>query len=161
MSLASLNNLNNIGSLGIQKPSGLGAELITNGDFTTDVSGWTSGNSATLASVAGGQSGNCLQVTNGAAYGSALQGVTTLLGVTYRLTVYFQKGTAAGGLIYIGNTAGNSEVYASSSLTDASWTQYTINFIAQNTTTYVSLYVNSGTVAETAKFDTVSLRRVF
>ncbi|MCK4829686.1 carbohydrate binding domain-containing protein [bacterium] len=40
----------------------LGAELVTNGSFTSNTTGWAARNSATLSSESGGQSGNCLKV---------------------------------------------------------------------------------------------------
>jgi len=42
-----------------------GVEKVTNGGFTSDTSGWTPINNAILASVGGGEAGNCLQITEG------------------------------------------------------------------------------------------------
>ena len=39
-----------------------GPELVTNGGFDTDITGWTAYNSA-IASISGGDSGNCLEIT--------------------------------------------------------------------------------------------------
>ena len=47
------------------------ANLVVNGGFDSDTGSWTAGNTATLASEAGGVSGNCLKVTNGADYSYA------------------------------------------------------------------------------------------
>ena len=79
------------------KLMGIKTNALANGSFTSDASGWTA-NLATLASVAGGVSGNALQVTNsGAAAGSAYQDFTAQVGRLYKATYHFKKGTGATG----------------------------------------------------------------
>ena len=134
-----------------------GSDLVTNGAFTSDTTGWTAA-SATLASVASGESGNCLEVTNsGAAAGSAYQDVTGLtVGNYYKVTAYFKKGTGVSGAIKIGTTSDDDAYQAWTALTDVDWTAYTVSFKATETTARITLANESATATETALFDTVS-----
>ena len=135
-----------------------GAEAITNGSFTSDTSGWTAGNLAVLASVAGGQAGNALRVTNGSGYGYAYQSITTVANQSYTISYYFKKGTCSSGSLYIGTTAGASDIYSGAGKTDAGWTVYTVKFTATTTTTYFRFGNTSNTVGETSFFDEVSVK---
>ena len=121
----------------------LSQNLVTNGKFSSATTGWTLSNS-TLASIAGGQEGNCLEVTEGAgaAPGYAYQSVTTKVGVSYQVQVYFKKGAGATGTIKIGTTQGGAEYDTDAGITDASWTKYQYIFTATTTTTFISLYSN-------------------
>jgi hypothetical protein len=60
-----------------------GAELVTNGTFDSDTSGWTGGNGATLSVVSG-----ALRVTNdgSTSYPFAVQVITTEVGKTYTVS---------------------------------------------------------------------------
>ena len=154
-------NLNSIGAtLGLQHSAGAttGSDLVTNGGFITDTSGWTAAASS-LVSVSGGQSGNCLEVTNsGAASGSAHQDVAGLtVGETYKLSGYFKKGTGVSGAIKIGTTTDDDYYGSSAGLTDTSWAEYTFYFTAIETTARITLVNESAVSAETALFDTVSM----
>ena len=84
---------------------GINTELITNGGFGSATTGWTASN-ATLASVASGQSGNCLEITEtgSASPGQAYQDITTIIGRPYKLTLYFKKGTSDYGAFHLGTT---------------------------------------------------------
>lgn len=74
------------------EPVVIGEELVTNGTFDTDVSGWSAGGSASIASVS-----QQLQVASTTAYGRAEQNVGVLSddGV-YLLSVDFVSTTGAG-----------------------------------------------------------------
>lgn len=133
------------------------SEKITNGGFTSSTTGWTV-NYGT--SVAGGQSGNCLQVrntVNGDQHGKAYQAITTVAGRIYKLTFYFKKGTAASGRVSVGTTAMGTEI-STATYTDAAWALKTVYFTATGTTTYISLgNTDTTTDAITSFFDTVSV----
>jgi hypothetical protein len=137
----------------------IGTELVTNGGFASAETGWT-GNNATLASVAGGQTGNCLEVTrtggtNQAAY-QAYSGLT--VGLWYRLTAYVKSGTS-GNEAYIVSVDDGITAYSVGSATgtsSASWVQVTLNFKATSATGNIVLTKNTAT-AGTMLFDTVSL----
>jgi len=135
-----------------------GADLVTNGGFDSATTGWTA-SASTLASVAGGQSGNCLEVTNsGAASGSAYQDIGSLtVGETYKIVAYFKKGTGASGAIKIGTTTDDDYYGSDLGLTDAGWTAYTYYFTAIETTARITFVNESIVSAETALFDTASM----
>lgn len=131
--------------------------LLSNGSFDSATTGWT-GSGATLSSASGGQSGNCLTITNsGAAKGAAYADITTRVGRVYLLTYYFDLGTgAAGGSIKIGTTADDDAIFTSPAAhTDTDWTQKMVAFVATETTTRITLVNESTTSGETAKFDTL------
>lgn len=154
-------NLNSIGAtLGLEYSAGAttGADLVTNGGFGSDTSGWTAAASS-LASVASGQSGNCLEVTNsGAASGSAYQDIAGLtVDETYKLSVYFKKGTGGSGAIKIGTTTDDDFYESSTGLTDAGWTEYIFYFTAKETTARITFVNESAVSSETALFDTATM----
>src|SRR5574343_1020631 len=87
----------------------LGSELVTNGTFDTDTSGWTSIN-ATLSSVSG-----ALRITKTTVNGQARQGpIPTVVGRVYRATATLTNRSVAGVNVSftVGTVAGGSQ-YAS------------------------------------------------
>ena len=68
----------------------LGPELVTNGTFDTDISGWTSDNDATLTWVS-----NALRIDTNVSSAEAHQNITTVVGKTYTITVTSVGGTRA------------------------------------------------------------------
>lgn len=136
-------------------------DLISNGDFSSATTGWTAGSSV-LSSVSGGQSGNCLSIaeSGGVNPGTAYQDITTVVGRLYRLSLYFKAGTAAAGKFYVGTTASYNSIHTSVALSDASWTQYQVWFLATATTTRITLESTDATDTETSLFDTVALEEV-
>jgi len=129
------------------------ASVAVNGTFDADTTGWT-GVGATLTSVAGGQSGNCLSVaSSGAALGQAYQDLTTIVGRIYKLTAYFKKGTSATGSILVGSSGAPNEIAELTGLLDADWALKTILFMATATTTRITLQTDDPTASETSLFD--------
>lgn len=114
---------------------------------------------ATLASVAGGETGNCLEITNsGAAAGSANQIASGLtVGKYYRFNAYFKKGTGASGFIKVGTTTDDDAYGSHLGLTDAGWTAYSIEFKATETDARVTFSNESTTAGHTALFDTTTI----
>jgi hypothetical protein len=133
-----------------------GSELVLNGDFTTDTTNWTASGS-TLASVAGGVSGNCLQVTNsGAAAGFGYQSFTTVIGQYYKATISGKNGTgASGGTVKIGTAAGGTQNSSKDINSAGSFTTVDIYFRATATTTFVSLVLKTTVTSDTTLFDNV------
>lgn len=147
---------------------GININKVTNGSFTTNTTGWTAVD-ATLSSVSGGQSGNCLQVaeSGGTNPGKAYQDVTTKSGHLYMLEVYFKKGTADSGKVMIGTTGDEDAIWDTGNLTYTDWTKVPGNmgveatgkivFAATSTTTRITLQTNDTTDGETSLFDEVKL----
>lgn len=72
----------------------VGVDLVRNGEFEAGVGGWTAVSCA-LASVGGGQVGNCLQLTRtGAAAQNCNQTLTVTTGKLYKFTIYVKSGTS-------------------------------------------------------------------
>lgn len=124
------------------------AELVTNGTFDTDTTGWTAGNS-TLSVVAGR-----LRVTKTVAgvAGSAEQTIPVVAGQVYTLT-----GTTIGGTaparIRVGSTLHGAEYgEIGNNATDS------ITFTATGTSVYIVCYAyDAVTVDLYAEFDDVSM----
>jgi len=134
----------------------LGAELVTNPTFDTDTTGWDASD-ATLASVAGGQSNNCLEVTTTAAYGWARQTINNMLNLLVYFDVYHKDSTAGGNIKFVDS---GWAAYWGTNVDDAAWGQHTgyVNFI--DNATMVGLFVNAAAASEVTLFDEVSLKQV-
>lgn len=129
-----------------------GTELITNGTFDTDATGWTAVGGAGLG-VASGE----LTVTNaGAVAGGASQAVTTVVGKTYVASLTARKGTAATVYLNVGTASGGSTL-GSVSTTSASNVPLMKSFVATATTTYIT-GATDATDGGTGIFDNVSCR---
>lgn len=124
-------------------------ELIVNGEFTYDTTGWSFEGTGTDTSAPG-----YLEYTAGVAVNTcATQAINTEIGKLYYVEADFGTVTTAGA-IYIGTSAFG---------TDVGSTQFVLGgnkifntFKATTTTTYISLVVGSGT--ETGRFDNVSVK---
>lgn len=124
-------------------------ELVTNGDFATNTSGWTTGNSASLSAA-----GALLTVTNGAAQsGYAYQAVTVVVGKTYVVQwtaatgtsqAYRRIGTVIDGTQYFSEFAANNTSQ--------------VSFTATTTTAYITLGVSTATAGLNATFDNISVK---
>ena len=140
---------------------GIKANLLSNGTFDTNTTGWTA-SGATLSAAAGGANATTgLQIANsGAAAGSAYQDITTKVGSLYRLTAKFKKGTAVGGSIDIGTTSNGKALIDGVTDTDATLTEKIKGFIATETTTRITLNNDSAVTGETVLFDDVVVEEI-
>lgn len=129
-----------------------GNELVTNGTFATDASGWSALAGAAL-SVASAE----LTVTNsGATNGGATQVITTVVGKTYTAACTARVGTATPVNLKVGTTSGAADL-GSASTTSASNITLAVTFTATGTTTYLSL-INDADSGGTGIYDSVSCR---
>ncbi len=97
-----------------------GSEMLTNGEFTADISGWGVLSSAILASVTGGKSGKCLRITaNGGTNPGAYQDITVIPGHWYYSECYVKAGTEDEYSFEIYNRDDTSYIYDSGTLTAA------------------------------------------
>jgi hypothetical protein len=146
-----------------EKSEKLGTDLVTNGSFTTDTTGWNVVNSAVLSSEAGGQSGNCLKLLNGAAaYGYAHNGcTTTIAGKTYSVNYWHKNGTSDPSRIAVGTTSALSDLYDSGSvLSDTDWTERRFSFTATTTASCIRLINGSAVDGQYTYFDEIKLAEV-
>ena len=130
--------------------------LLTNGTFDSNTTGWTAVRS-TLASVSGGQSGNCLEITRtGDPAQYAYQNITTVIGKRYRLSAYVKDGSVSGGAFEIYAYGGGAVVGIVSGTTTSSWVKHSVEFTATATTNTIGLRKNN-TSAGTMLFDSASV----
>ena len=130
------------------KASTSGSELVSNGTFVTDLTGWTDSSVGT-GSIA--HSVNLMNIVSAdtSNYGWAEQGITTVAGRRYVMS--FTIGTGAIN-VQIGSTTAGVDVLASTSYSAAT---HTIAFIAISTTTYIGFKHTTGA---THTLDTVTVK---
>jgi len=138
--------------------AGAGTNLVANGGFDATVTGWD-GAYCVLTSIRGGQSGNCLCITNSLAppnaWQSAYQTISGLtIGLNYLISFYVKSGTT-------GNEIGKVHFYMGSGsdpevnfTTNDVWTKYELSFVATAASGVLSLVKNTSTWG-TMLFDTV------
>jgi len=138
-------------------------DIVSNGEFPTGTSSWDAGYGCTIASVSGGQNGNCLQLT-GKKYGSQIiyQNITCDVGKSYELKGYVKSGTSGDEpfriQIFRHNASGHGE-FSIDGTTNASWVRYSLKFKANYRDLCVMLRKNSATHG-TMLFDTISCHEV-
>jgi len=124
--------------------------LVTNGDFTTNTTGWTAVN-ATLSVVSG-----AMRVADNGVASAAYQAVTLVVGKTYTLTfdlIATSSGNAPYG-IGTGVPNGSSTVVGGTEYTTSGNGQYTITFVATASTMYATFGSLS---AESADYDNITI----
>ncbi len=126
-------------------------EQLTNGGFGSVTTGWGA-TSCTLDSIAGGESGNCLELTRtGGSTQSFSQTITTTAGTEYILKAYIKSGSSGDEAFSIAVNGIGSQAGTSSS----TWTQTTYTFVATGASQLIFLTKSTAT-AGTMLFDTVS-----
>jgi hypothetical protein len=132
-------------------------EYVQNGYFNNDVSSWTIGTTGTTATL----NANRLLLTapsSGASWGYVYQGVTTVIGKTYKVSLKYDRGTVDGRINVRNdstNTVAGALFYADLGTSNDGKTYYN-TFTATATTTYILLYAKS-TSGGTSAYDEVSV----
>lgn len=136
-------------------------ELVTNGFFDVDTSGWTvSGDpGVTFAAVNGS---GTLTVPPGDV-GYAYQAISVTPGYTYQLDVNFGPGLNAMGALDVGIRAGGVEIGA---VTSQYGNHQTLSFVATTSTVYLSLHefnlvftAGNSLLTKAASLNTISLQQ--
>lgn len=130
-----------------------GPNLITNGTFDTDTTGWAGLLGASLSVVNG-----TLRVAedgNDASSARAYHSFSTVVGKAYEVKVDYVGGTGVNGEVYINNSTNFGGALASDNSIVAG-TTCTISFVATATTTYILL--GAGPASEYNDYDNVSVR---
>jgi uncharacterized protein (DUF779 family) len=79
-----------------------GTELVTNGNFDSNTNGWGS-SSGTIAVIAGGQSGNCLELTRvDGDNQTAWTPISLIDGKKYKFSVWIKSGTSGNESVTVG-----------------------------------------------------------
>ena len=138
----------------------LGPELVTNGTFDTDTTGWSAGYGVTSSTFTA--SGGVATLTQSGAdfsprYVVTVTGLT--IGKTYRVTADRTSGTGAGDRYVIFTSVSNGTGGAQS---PAEWTTGRTTFVttATATTMYVALNVNNIAVGGIQSWDNISVREL-
>ena len=137
------------------RPVSYGTELVTNGTFDTDTTGWTSIRSS-LLSVESGR----LRITNdGNGNGGAVASVPTTVDNVYQVEVTGYHGTAGGAKFRLGTTSAGVDITADITQTDGETTRFI--FVAPSSTAYITLYASSGTTTGVySEYDNISVKEV-
>jgi hypothetical protein len=140
----------------------LGSNILINGQFSGDTEPWyTPPTFSTIAIVAGGEMGTCLQLTR-IEYPAqfATQNVPLEPGQAYRLEGYVKSGSSGDETfaiqMYGANVSGTAPVAAVTGRTTASWVKHSVTFTAAATELSVVLRKISET-AGTMLFDSATL----
>jgi hypothetical protein len=134
-----------------------GPELVTNGTFDSDTTGWTAVD-ATIASVSGE-----LVVTRTAATQYPYQAISTAAGKVYKITAHVKDGTATGvGVgLFAGDSIGSQALgttLGSLITTEADYKEVSLVFTGSGPTAYINLYSAIGADGLTTIWDNVSVR---
>ena len=133
-----------------------GAESVKNGTFTTDTTDWGATN-CTLSSVAGGFSGNCLEITaTSGASQTAGQSNTLTIGQYYRASIYVKSGTSGDESFAFFDTLG---MFSVNGVTSSTWTKHERIFKATSSSVPMRIGKNSATIG-TMLFDNASITAV-
>lgn len=136
------------GSKPILRGTPVGGNIVTNGDFAGGTTtGWTGSANGSLSVVSGR-----MRITNIAANGGAIQGITTVIGGVYRITIDFTKSTI-NGWISVSNNSNGSASFASMLMSATG--NFTLYFTATATTTYIVPYVAAGVASDYIDVDNI------
>jgi hypothetical protein len=140
------------------------AELLLNGGFDTDTSNWTTPASGTIASVTGGESGNCCELTRvSGTTQEIVQTATMAIGDWVYLSPFVKSGTSGNELCHI-LLQGNASPYDYTSrfviTTTGSWTQYAIVGRCLATNMRLCRILKYSATAGTMLFDTTSAKKM-
>jgi len=137
-----------------------GDDVVPNGTFDSSTTGWNASGS-TLASVAGGNPGNALRVTNNvSATGRAISDVITIVeGNSYIISWNAKAGTSQA-TFEAGTTGGATDIISAISTTATIWEAHSVTFVAP---AGGDLYITLSTIFSgsnlTAYFDNVVMRQ--
>ena len=138
----------------------LGAEIVSNTTFDANTNGWTAVD-CTLASIAGGQSNNCCEVTRiGGGNQFGYSPVTVAVSALYKIGGYYKTGTLdkAAQFRYYDSVSGF--IYTDNLITSGAW-QQSFGYVTTRTTTSGRVYIARVSGADgTTLFDEFSFKQV-
>lgn len=145
------------GFIGKDKSTTLGSNLVTNGTFDVDLSGWTDG----ATSIATWIDGRLKYERNNSSVSNFYQSISVENGKTYEVSmgIYELSSASIAGRLYVGTTANGAEIGNISWNADEK-SQRTLKFTATATgNIYVSIFY-SGLTTGYMIVDNVSLREI-
>jgi hypothetical protein len=135
-------------------PEYIGPELVTNGTFDTDISGWT-----TVLGSASWSAGQISVARGGGNLGRVSAPITCEIGKVYRFTGYQDKGTTGSVAVTLAISS-TSTVGAIAIFSSVTAGTFDIVFVATQTTHWVLLQNGSGSDGDAALFDNISVREI-
>jgi hypothetical protein len=143
------------GAYELDARSVLGGELVTNGGFDTDLTGWSTTTYNTDASVVSGKAE--LTIGAGKTFGRLSQAQTTVIGATYILSSDVTKVSGANGVqLKVSNTANLDGAFVNSVLVTTA-AAVTVAFTATATTTYIGPS-QQGSPGDVSTADNITIR---
>ena len=142
-------SINNIYSVQLHFKS---SNIITNGNFDSNTTGWNADGTAAL-SVNGSK--QLLITSSGSSVGKAMYTMTTVSGMVYRVTGNFYKGTSNQGLVQASTSGSLGSGVLGSQSAMTSDTEFNFTFTATGTTTYLILYEGGGGDDDTTIWDNI------
>ncbi len=148
-------------------PRILGDELIANGDFTTNLSGWT-----TSGSVAAASGRANFGLSNLVGPHSISQTISTVAGQTYQLSFDYLDGSSTLNQSLVASVTGTGNLLTTAQLvtdvaTTAPGARYTFTFVADSSTATITLTdtsdqsgLSNGTANVDGMVDNVSVRQL-
>jgi hypothetical protein len=118
----------------------LGSQLVTNGTFDTNLSGWTLSQTVT-ASLPSWSSGAMKLLSDGTGFSIADQSITTVAGVTYQFSLFVTYPGSGTLDVRVGTTQGASDLLASTNISAGGTFTYT--FVATGTTSWIRIRTGS------------------
>ena len=143
-----------------------GADMAINGGFDSDVAGW-SVTRGTIASIAGGVSGNCLELTRTVAntsFFAQTTGYSFIGGKSYEVSGHMKSGTAGDGAYKVafytgsGSSIGGSLGDIITGTSSGSWVKWSAVVTAPSTGSFVFLIYKNNTIAGTMLFDEIVVK---
>jgi hypothetical protein len=135
-----------------------GSEFLSNTAFDT-LTGVFGINGSTISSVAGGQSGNALQVLGAGGWYQAYQNINLTAGMLVRNSAYIEKGTDPSWLQLELTNPSFAESFSTGITAPSSWTQVVLYATADSTGAWHQIY-SGQTAGDTSLFDTASAKQV-
>lgn len=134
--------------------------LVTNGGFDSATTGWSTSD-CSLASITGGQYGNCLELTPTATENAyAIQNPTLTVGNRYNVEAYIKEGSASGAVCYVGIYRTDTFVWVEEEncTIPQNWTHVSFEFVAPITDPRIMLgKIYDAGIPGTMLFDQVML----
>jgi len=137
-----------------------GTELLANPSFDSNTTGWTSTN-GTVASIAGGQSNNCLELTmTGGTSQIARSALSLTIGKLYKTSSYIKSGTSGNENCKLYVYDGTTTLLLNDSTSSGSWVQNISYFCSGATTSGGELQLRKATAtAGTMLFDEAGVKQ--
>ena len=139
----------------------IGSELVTNGDGES-TTGWSTWQ-CSVASVDGGHSGKCFQITDAASSGgnNVYRSVAALYGHRYRMSGYVKSGTSGDEAyrLYLNPSGGPFTLYAEG-VSSSTWTYFYKDFVQPfNSPVFINFTKDTSTNG-TMLFDEISVKEI-